>query len=427
MIQPAASAIGQITLPRRPAFRLSVAGRDITHLVDNRLIDLTLTDNRGGEADQLDITLDDTDGSLDLPPRGAEIRIALGWDGLPLEDKGRYTVAETTHTGPPDQLTIRATSADLRDTLTAKREQSWHDTTLGAIVRAIASRNALAAVIAKALDDVAVPHIDQTDESDISFLTRLARDFDSLAAVKAAKLLLTPIGHAITASGKALESVTITRASGDSHTFSVADRNSYTGVRAYWHDTKKGTRESVLVGEGINEDPTPAPGSGGVRVITHVYTTQKAAARRARNEWEKIQREGNKRAHTGVRVSWKEKKGGKSGTELAGSDKLPEPPAVTEPSATGLKVLRHTYATKANAERAARAEWQRLQRGVASFEITLAEGRPELIPELPVKASGWKPQIDSAEWIIARLTHRLNGQGLTTTMELEVLVRELPD
>lgn len=40
--------------------------------------------------------------------------------------------------------------------------------------------------------------------------------------------------------------------------------------------------------------------------------------------------------------------------------------------------LTTTYASKAQAIRAAQAKWDKLQRGVAEFSITLAVGRPEL-------------------------------------------------
>ncbi len=38
---------------KTPAFSISIEGRDITTVLDNRLMSLTLTDNRGFEADQL--------------------------------------------------------------------------------------------------------------------------------------------------------------------------------------------------------------------------------------------------------------------------------------------------------------------------------------------------------------------------------------
>ena len=46
-----------------PAFKIILNGKDITTRLESRLISLTLTDNRGFEADQLDIELDDADGA----------------------------------------------------------------------------------------------------------------------------------------------------------------------------------------------------------------------------------------------------------------------------------------------------------------------------------------------------------------------------
>ncbi|MCM7884457.1 hypothetical protein M8T01_07010 [Enterobacter sichuanensis] len=83
----------------RPAFSIEIEGNQLTAL-DNRLISLSLTDNRGFEADTLDLTLDDADGQVALPPRGAKISVALGWDNDPLVFKGVYTVDEIGHAGP---------------------------------------------------------------------------------------------------------------------------------------------------------------------------------------------------------------------------------------------------------------------------------------------------------------------------------------
>ena len=110
---------------KTPAFSISIEGRDITTVLDNRLMSLTLTDNRGFEADQLDLELDDADGKIVLPRRGAVITLALGWNGQPLFPKGAFTVDEIEHTGAPDRLTIRARSADFRETLNTRREKSW--------------------------------------------------------------------------------------------------------------------------------------------------------------------------------------------------------------------------------------------------------------------------------------------------------------
>ena len=112
-----------------PDFMLTLESKDITGNISDRLINLSMTDNRGFEADQLDIELDDTDGLVALPIRGAVLSLYLGWKGFALVDKGRFTVDEVEHRGAPDTVTIRARSADFRGTLNSRREESWHDTT----------------------------------------------------------------------------------------------------------------------------------------------------------------------------------------------------------------------------------------------------------------------------------------------------------
>ncbi|EPE4352479.1 TPA: GPO family capsid scaffolding protein [Escherichia coli] len=86
-------------------------------------------------------------------------------------------------------------------------------------------------------------------------------------------------------------------------------------------------------------------------------------------------------------------------------------------------VLNRTYANRSNAERAAKMQWERLQRGVASFSLQLAEGRADLYTDMPVKVSGFKQPIDDAEWTITTLTHTVSpDNGFTTSLELEVRI-----
>ncbi|MER1453601.1 phage late control D family protein, partial [Enterobacter hormaechei] len=83
------------------------------------------------------------------------------------------------------------------------------------------------------------------------------------------------------------------------------------------------------------------------------------------------------------------------------------------------------YATKAQAMRAAQAKWNKLQRGVAEFSISLALGRADLFPETPIAVKGFKRVIDEQAWVISRVVHYLNGNGYTTGLELEVKVSDV--
>jgi len=200
-----------------PAWRVVLDGKDLTDRLAPRLLDLSLTESRGDEADQVDLRVHDHDGMLALPRRGVTLQVAIGFEGSGLFDKGTFNVDDVEHSGSPDIITIRARSADLTGAVRRRRERSWHDTTLGDILGAIAGEHSLRPAIAADLASIAVPHLDQANESDINLLTRLGRRFDAVATVKAGALIFAPIGAGTTASGQPLPGVQITRASGDQH------------------------------------------------------------------------------------------------------------------------------------------------------------------------------------------------------------------
>ncbi|MDE9543871.1 phage late control D family protein [Xenorhabdus bovienii] len=346
-----------------PVYVLSADDNNINTLIQNRLVSLSLADNRGFEADQLDIELDDSDGQLSLPRRGVELSLHLGWQGEPLIHKGKFIVDEIEYSGAPDKITIRARSADFRATLNISREESYHQKTVSDIVRTLAQRNNLQPEIDKTLAEINLSHIDQTNESDGSFLTRLAKQEGAIATVKNGYLLFIRQGQNKAASGRPLPAVILTRQSGDGYRFSLADRGAYTGVSASWLNTREPKKkENVTVKRKRRKTPSP-------------------------------------------------KKDEKKGDYLAGSE-------------GNVLVLKHTYAYKSNAERAAKTEWEKIQRGVASFSIQLAKGRPELFPEMKVQVSGFKPQIDAADWTLVTVTHTLNDSGLISSLELEVKISD---
>lgn len=262
-----------------PAFRLTVDGIDIAMKVSPRLMNLDLTDNRGVEADQLTITLSDHDGLLSIPPKGAVLRLWLGWSDTGLVDKGTYTVDETEHTGTPDVLSIRARSADLRKGLKTKRERSWSNTTLGKVIGDIAMGNDLTSTVAGALGALPILQLDQANESDANLITRLGEEFDAVASVKAGCLLCIPAGGGKTVSGLALPHITLTRADGDQHRYLQADRDSYDGVRAYFYDVHSAKKQEAIAGGGDN-----------LKDLRHTYSDQQSALRAARAEFRRLQR-----------------------------------------------------------------------------------------------------------------------------------------
>ncbi|EPU1412343.1 phage late control D family protein [Klebsiella pneumoniae] len=352
----------QSELSRVPAFSILMGGKVLTQL-DPRIISLELTDNRGFEADELTIAIDDSDGLIELPSRGAELSVSLGWQGESLVYKGVYTVDEVAHSGPPDRLEITARSADFRDEFNVKREVSWHDVTVERIVSAIARRYKLTPVISEQLMNAEIDHADQTQESDMSFLTRMADLLGAIATIKNGCLLFILPGGGVSANGKALPEFAITRSSGDRHSFRIADRDAYTGVQVYWLDLEFGKKKKVTV---------------------------KARKKKTQKKPRSSAREGD---------------------YIAGED-------------GNVFVLRTTYSSETAAQRAAAAKWQQLKRGAAEFNMTLARGRADLYPEMHGTVSGFKADINNQDWIIAKATHTIDEGGFKTQLELEAKIPE---
>ena len=96
---------------------LQINGQPFGTLTMSRIISVQLADNRGFEADELTIELSDHDGALEIPPQEALIKCWLGYQETGVVYKGEYKMAEFTHSGAPDKLSITARAADLAATL----------------------------------------------------------------------------------------------------------------------------------------------------------------------------------------------------------------------------------------------------------------------------------------------------------------------
>ena len=377
---------------RTPAFKVQITTKDkkqqdITQVISSRLISLSLTDNRGLEADTLDLELSDHDGKLALPPRNATISLALGWKGKPLIDKGQYSVDEVQFSGgagSADRLTIRARAADLKGSFSEQKERSFDKKMLGEIIDTIAKENQLKSQCEKKLANTFIAHIDQTNESDINLLSRLAEEHGAMCTVKNGTLLFMPLGQGKTATGKPIPLRKITRKSGDSYTFSIAESENYKAVRAYWHDTDTGKRGEITVDENT-------------KIVKKQRMTK---GRTLKNGTVKGRRLSKRKYNT-----------------------IEQQEPITSDNAQ-IKSLRHTYASERTAINAAKSAFDKLKRGVATFSLNLAFGEPDLIPETPIELSGFKAEIDNTNWLITQVTHSITDNGYTCGVEMELKIDE---
>ena len=227
-----------------PAWLILADGVDVTGNFNDRLLSLTVTDNEGLKSDTCEIEVDDRDGRLAVPRKGTLLSISMGYRETGLTLMGVYTVDEVELSGFPRKMRISGSAADLRDKLKAQRNKGYEGKTVGEIVKEIAGRHGLTPAVGSSLASFRYDYLGQTEESDLHFLTRLARRHDALAKVANGRLLLTKRGEAKAASGAALVEAIIGAAQVIEYSATFQDRPAHKKSKASWWDRKKAKRET---------------------------------------------------------------------------------------------------------------------------------------------------------------------------------------
>ncbi len=237
----------------QPLFKILANQTDITQIIQQRLISIRITDESGIKGDTLDIQLDD-EPPIEWPRHGAELEVLIGFNktsnNTGLVRQGLYIVDEIAHSGPPNTFTLRGKASNLKQSLKQPKTRSWDDITMGDLVNTIAQEHGMNAKVGESLKDHAIDHIDQTDESDLHILTRLARDVGAMVKPVAGFLVMVPQGEAKSVTGQSLPMITITVDQIKQHHVTLTEANQYDAVTTYWHDIQTAKRMVVQIGEG---------------------------------------------------------------------------------------------------------------------------------------------------------------------------------
>lgn len=272
----------------KPIYRIVANGLDITAVINDRMLQIRTVDKPGASSDDFELRIDDRDGAVSLPKRGARMEVYLGYEGQKLALIGKYTVDEIEVSGPPDTLVIRSKSSDTRSSAKTTRSGSWEGVSLASLVSDIAGRNGWKP---ECPVQTLVDRADQLSESDLSFITRLAKHYDCTAKVADGKLIVLPRQGGASASGKGLPVVLIRPCDNSRWQFRLGDDNVKKAVKAAYAD-KKGNLSTVQLD---NEDV--AEGLPPVHTDRHIHPSKSAAEAAA-----KARLAGFNRSTAGVRL-----------------------------------------------------------------------------------------------------------------------------
>ncbi|MHB0998217.1 MAG: phage late control D family protein [Armatimonadota bacterium] len=169
---------GMINPARRAGARIIYKGVDITVDIAPWLLSVEFTDGID-KADDLQLTLWD-DGrwrSSWAPDEGAILQteiFVIEQDTTVRTPLRSFAIDEVEYSGPPNTVSIRATSAYVTTALRReKKTRAWEKTTLQEIAGSIARKSGLT-LLYSARDNPTYQRIDQKSKSDMEFLKGLA-------------------------------------------------------------------------------------------------------------------------------------------------------------------------------------------------------------------------------------------------------------
>ncbi len=230
------------------AYQIIADGADVTSKFQDRLVNLTIIDEAGQKSDTAEITVDDRDCVVALPETGAQLQIALGFVGQ-LVKIGTYVVDDVSGEIAPDTMTISAKAADMLSGIRARKTRSWRDVTVEDIVGKIAGEHGLEPAISDSLKAHFYAYQAQTSESDLNFLTRLAKGLDAVAKPASGRLVFTKRGEGKAADGSELPVFVVHRTQMKGGSWKVTGRGKYGRVTVEWGERGTATTHKVTVGD----------------------------------------------------------------------------------------------------------------------------------------------------------------------------------
>ena len=228
-----------------PAFSIASNGKDYSNTYRQRMVSLKVSEDAGEHSDTFEVELADTDGKVPIPVKGEILTVSLGYRG-DLREMGHFIVDEPSLEGPPDIVRLSGKAAPFISTQALKpfqsrKTRSFDNITLGALVQKIAAEAGLIPSIDPNLGAIMLPHIDQTAESSMNLLTRLAHTYNAIMKPKSGKLGFVQYGQGVNPAGQDVGGMIIDRTSCKSYSLKINQRANFDKVRTRSHDTATGS------------------------------------------------------------------------------------------------------------------------------------------------------------------------------------------
>lgn len=185
-------------MPMRPKFRLVYKGVDVSSELAPHLVSCTYTDKIHGEADDIEVTVQDVDGLWRgpwCPETGDICSLSIGYEPGLLVPCGEFEIDEPeAHLSRAGfTFAFRGLSAPVSKALRTKKTKASEKVTLRQIADEIAGRHGLS--VTGTVPDVSFERQTQRRERDLEYLARLADEYGAYFTVKGKNLIFARRGE----------------------------------------------------------------------------------------------------------------------------------------------------------------------------------------------------------------------------------------
>jgi uncharacterized protein len=225
-----------LTTGYTPIFQVLKDGKDITAQLQDRLVEVKAMQTETSEVGQVEFVFDDRDWALALPQKDDQITFLMGYKETGLTSFGDFDIDEVHLFGPPRSIKVVAHAVSQSSELRIRTIKTYTDTTVGDVIKDIASQAGLTANIDSSIASIKLPTFNQNNQSGFHIIDQLARTYGGATIYMNRMVTIVKRGQASTVSGGDAGMVYLTPEDFGEWDVWIQSRAAYSGVQAAWFD-----------------------------------------------------------------------------------------------------------------------------------------------------------------------------------------------
>lgn len=200
------------------------------------MVEAKVQHTQASEFGQIDLVFDDRDFAIQLPQVQDKISFLMGYKETGLSDFGEFEISDIYLSWPPRTLRISATGVSLTSGLKVPKIVNYLDTTVGDVIKQIASQANVTASVDPSIASIKLPTFNQNNQSGFHIIDQLARTYGGSVIYENGRITVVKRDASATISGASSGTVALTPEDFGSGEVWIQSRPAYSGAQAAWFD-----------------------------------------------------------------------------------------------------------------------------------------------------------------------------------------------